>query len=79
MYSDGSGDPVEMSPGQSNGLGFSDKWLPHDRMDDSSRYAFAYVLPPAVNPSPIIWAAFEFELLPSSRGTMLLCFPTTDA
>ncbi|CAN6327691.1 unnamed protein product [Urochloa humidicola] len=60
-------------------------WLPRGRVDVAARLTFAYVHPSevSVNAAPFIRAAISsvaphvsVELLPSSRGTMLLRFAT---
>ncbi|TVU23342.1 hypothetical protein EJB05_25699, partial [Eragrostis curvula] len=78
VESDSSDDPPPPNPT------FAEQWLPQGRWRAVARYAYAYVSGDAIaNPAPFIRAAMHvaapllnFELLPSSRGAMLLRFAT---
>lgn len=84
VYSDGSGDPVPPSSGGSQ-PGWRDIWVARGRDEANLRYAYVSVLPAVAQPAIFIRDALESELgaiqvemLPSSRGAMLACFPAVE-
>lgn len=64
---------------------FAEIWMPQGQWRAAARYAYCYVGEMAApNPAPFIRSVLDsvaqglvFELLPSSRGSMLLRFRTT--
>ena len=81
-------DDVPDAPDPNQPLEFLQVWVPQGDWVEASRYAFAFISPAhaAANPAPKVWGALrrifpagappQVDLLPSSRGAMLLRFST---
>jgi hypothetical protein len=73
------------SPASSGRSGFLEVFLPPGRHEEAARFAYVHHAPlsAVLAPAPFIWAAVRaalpnlcFDVLPSSRGTLLLRFLT---